>query len=355
MIRRHTIHCTLSLTLLMALLLPLQAQQPSPSTKGPAVMPTGAEIVSRIKSDHPRIQATAEDFARAKKLIDTDPQAKAWFATIKDRGSKLLEAPPSQYVIPDGKRLLATSRRILDRIWDLGLLHQLDGDPKWADRAWLELQTAAAFKDWNPSHFLDTGEMAHAFAIGYDWLYDAWSHEQRQVLIEAIVRHGLEPAMVVYRDEGRHHKWHVSRHNWNQVCNGGVGIAALAIADQRPELAAQILDGMTKSLPRAMATYAPQGAWFEGPGYWHYATRYTVYLLAALETAIGSDLGFSDYEGFSETGNFIIDMISPIERTFNFADVGGDTAPKAEEMLWLARRFQRPELVDYVIDRKSVV
>jgi hypothetical protein len=31
---------------------------------------------------------------------------------------------------------------------------------------------AAAFSDWNPSHFLDVAEMTAALAIGYDWLYE---------------------------------------------------------------------------------------------------------------------------------------------------------------------------------------
>ncbi len=319
--------------------------------KGPSKMPSGAELIEQLKADHPRIIATTDDFAKARELVKQHEHAKAWMAEIRQRGTNLLEAAPSQYEIPDGKRLLRTSRRVVSRIYDLALLYRLDGDRKWAERAWLELETAANFKDWNPSHFLDTAEMAHAFAIGYDWLYDVWSPEQREVLRKAMVRHALEPALVVYEGEGRHHKWHVSRHNWNQVCNGGIGLAALAIGDEVPELAGRILDGALKSLPLAMASYAPQGAWFEGPGYWHYATRYTVYFLAGLEKAVGSDLGFSQAQGFSETGNFMIDMISPTGRSFNFADVGSDNAPRAEEMLWLAKRFNRPELVDYVYAR----
>ena len=44
-----------------------------------------------------------------------------------------------------------------------------------------ELRAAAAFPDWNPSHFLDTAEMTHAFAIGYDWLYEGLGPEARGV------------------------------------------------------------------------------------------------------------------------------------------------------------------------------
>ena len=44
------------------------------------------------------------------------------------------------------------------------------------------------FKDWNPARFLDTAEMTHAFAIGYDWLWHEWMPEQRDVLHQAIVK-----------------------------------------------------------------------------------------------------------------------------------------------------------------------
>ena len=41
--------------------------------------------------------------------------------------------------------------------------------------------------------------MTHAFALGYDWLYDYWPEEQRDLLERAIARYGLNPAMAAYR------------------------------------------------------------------------------------------------------------------------------------------------------------
>ena len=47
-----------------------------------------------------------------------------------------------------------------------------------------ELEAACNFADWNPSHFLDTAEMSTAFALGYDWLYDYLTEEQRKFIEE---------------------------------------------------------------------------------------------------------------------------------------------------------------------------
>ena len=43
---------------------------------------------------------------------------------------------------------------------------------EYAAKAKENLLEVCAFKDWNPSHFLDTAEMSHAVGVGYDWLYE---------------------------------------------------------------------------------------------------------------------------------------------------------------------------------------
>ncbi|MEZ5136339.1 MAG: hypothetical protein R2699_15110 [Acidimicrobiales bacterium] len=55
------------------------------------------------------------------------------------------------------------------RLYDLGLVWLVEGDPAYAARGWAELEALIAFPDWNPIHFLDTAEMTHAVAVGYDW------------------------------------------------------------------------------------------------------------------------------------------------------------------------------------------
>src|SRR6185369_15727008 len=114
----------------------------------------------------------------------------------------------------------------LNRIYTLALLYRLEGNQQYAERAWQELRAAADFKDWNPRHFLDTAEMTHAFAVGYDWLYEVWTPEQRASLRNAIVDKGLEPALRCYRGTASYPEFPTMRHNWNQVCNGGIGMGA---------------------------------------------------------------------------------------------------------------------------------
>ena len=286
---------------------------------------------------HPRLYATDADIERLRERIAADAAARAYYDALRAHADQILDEPPVEYRLI-GPRLLHVSRKAFDRIAALALIYRLDGDRRHADRAARELAAISAFADWHPPHFLDTAEMTHAAAIGYDWLHDVLPPEQRDVVRAAIVEKGLAPALEAYEKGG----WWVScHHNWNQVCNGGIAIGALAIADEEPALAATILAHARRSLPRALDQYEPDGGWAEGPGYWHYATSYTVYLLAALDTALGNDFGLSDRPGLAHAGDFRIHCVGPLDRTFNYADAA-DRAGHAPEMFWLARRYQEP-------------
>jgi len=301
-------------------------------------IPSAAELLARLHKGHPRLLASSNDFAQLTQRIAAEPALDSWRTKLRQRAQEIIAAAPSRYEIPDGLRLLDTSRRVVNRVYVLGLLHRLEGKPAYAERAWQELDAAAHFPDWNPRHFLDTAEMTHAFALAYDWLYDSWTPEQRALLSQAMVEKGLRPALGLYRAGGW---WTQARHNWNQVCNGGIGMGALALAEAEPELAGEILEAALKSLELAMAEFAPDGAWKEGPGYWNYATSYNVVFLAALQTALGADFGLSQINGFGQTGFFPIYLTGPLGRTFNYAD-GGDQVIRAPQMFWLARRFNQP-------------
>lgn len=306
-------------------------------------VPAATEILATLRTQHPRLLLSPAALDSLRQRVAAVPQLREWQGKLRDRAQRILNEPPSRYEIPDRLRLLSTSRRVVDRVYTLALLFQLEGDPRYATRAWEELAAAAAFPDWNPRHFLDTAEMTHAFAIGYDWLYHHWTPDQRDELRRAMVEKGLKPALEVHR---RSSGWHRVRHNWNQVCNGGIGMGALALADVEPALAAEFLAGAIPSIHLAMREYGPDGAWAEGPGYWRYATQYNVVFLAALETALGTDFGLGETPGFREAGLFPIHLTGPLGRTFNYAD-GGDGTIRSPELFWLAQRFSAPAYADY--------
>ena len=304
----------------------------------PAQTPSaGGDPLATLRKQHPRLIALDSDIARVKGLIASDPAAKSAYESVRRRADSMLTQAPVEYVLI-GPRLLDKSRTALDRIYTLGLVYRVEKDRKYFDRALTELRTVAAFKDWHPPHFLDTAEMTHAVAIGYDWLYPELSPEDRKLLRTAIVEKGLDEALPLYRGKKW---WTVVHHNWNQVCNGGIAIGALAVAEDAPEKAREVLRDSVESIKLAMDSYAPDGGWAEGPGYWDYATAYNVYYLAALDSALGNTFGLTKMPGFDQAGTFRIYFESPAGGTFNYADAHSG-AGHAPEMFWLARQFNDP-------------
>jgi hypothetical protein len=301
-------------------------------------VPTAEELVKRIKPHHPRLLIDDAGFDGLGKKIAADPVLLEWDADLRRQADRCLTEKLPEHVMPDGLRLLSTSRRMVQHSYVLALAYRLHGERRYFDRLWQDMEMVAKFPDFNPRHFLDTAEMTHALAIAYDWLYDEWTPEQRKTIRSAMVPMGLQAGMKVYNSRGG---FPTFVHNWNQVCNGGLTVGALAIGDEEPELCGQVLHRALSSVQLAMRSYAPDGGWGEGPGYWAYATSYNVTMIACLESALGSSFGLDKFPGFSQTGLFPIYMTLGGGRSFNFADAS-EGAGRSDCQIWLGRRFHEP-------------
>lgn len=299
-------------------------------------IPSKGEVLNTLKDQHPRM-ISEESIGKIKMLIQEDELAQQiWKSNLKFT-QELFNKKPLVYDKPDGRRLLRVSRAALERVRSLSLSYLILGEKKYAERAWQELSAVASFSDWNPSHFLDCAEMTHAVALGYDWLYNFWSEEQKKILQHAILKKGLNPALEVYSKEVG---WHKGNINWNQVCNGGISIGALAIAEHIPEIASKILCTAIESIQLPMKAYEPDGGGYEGPTYWDYGSRYNVFFLDALENSLGTDFGLGSMEGFRRSGDFQIQLSATNLMCFNFSDSDVKAMSTAQHF-WMGKRYDQ--------------
>lgn len=298
-----------------------------------------AQLLANL-NPHPRLFLSADDFQSLQHKIKQPGHHQTWFNAIRKDADNLLNDQPVTYRIPDGKRLLSVCRRVMNRTYTLALAYKLTNHDKYKSRLYKELSTAGQFKDWNPSHFLDTAEMTHAFAIAYDWLYHDWSDTQRQFIKAALIKHGLTPGIISYTTNERYGWWTSAVHNWNQVCNAGMLLGALALGDETPDRAQTIIAGSLKSIPRSMKEFAPDGGYKEGPSYWSYGVSYATMYLAALKSAC-NDTHLLNTPGLSQTSLFPLYMTSPTHQSFNFAD-GRPSRPTTWPAMFLAAHFDQP-------------
>jgi hypothetical protein len=321
-----------SLRSLIFLILAATVLIPQAHSKEPTPLDT-------LRPGHPRLLFPDSDLPAIKHAIATDPFVKAYFQQQLTVGKKLLTLPPDTYRIEGSEHtLLATSRDMEGRIFTLAGLYRVTGDKRFAARATQEMLAAAAFPDWYPTHFLDTGEMTAALGLGYDWLYSTLSPADKATIKNAIATKGIDPWLDrIKSGEAIHHE----HNNWNQVCNGGESIGALAIADEEPQRATDILNHAEAAIADIMKLFAPDGGFEEGPGYWNYATSYNVLYIAALDSALAMDFGASNAPGFSVTPDYHIQSTGPTLKFANFGDAHPDVYP-SPQMFWFAKRFRRP-------------
>ena len=307
-----------------------------------AQAPDSADPLHQLRSAHPRLVLLDTDFDRIRILTRENAVAKRIYGDLEKECDRILSIPPVEYKLA-GPRLQLQTRRAIDRITSLALMYRLSGRDPWLRRAMLELNAGAAFKDWNPARFIDTAEMACAFAIGYDWLYNALTPEERTTVRDAIVTKALDAVLPVYQHPGVPGAWARERPHWNLVCNGAFAMAALAVAEDVPDKSAAVVRGVMESVPHGMQSFTPEGAWPDGPANGEYAMRYAALLFASLDTALGSDSGLSNAHGFDRAGRFRIYTTGPADRTFNFAGAPDDPGA-APELFWMSKRFASPVL-----------
>ncbi len=300
--------------------------------------------LSALKIEHPRLMLSNERIAELKKLQTTDPILDKYIkAVIASANSIVTRAPLTRTLI--GPRLLDVSRELLNRTTHLALAYHFSGDKKYLDAAVANMKTVCEFSDWNPSHFLDVAEMSNGVAIGYDWLYAYISETDRTFIRNGLKTKGLDEYKKIYETAW----WAKGDNNWNQVCNGALIVASLAIAETDPKYADEYIPKAIANLPFSNKFYAPDGAWYEGPGYWAYATEYLSYGMSALKTALGTMKNLETTEGLSKTGFAPMLTTGPTNYIFNFADSGenskGTTSPA---MFFMANTYSNTDISNYL-------
>jgi len=320
----------------------------------PISQSSAQSLHERLKP-HPRLLVSClEEWNTLRERRGTDPSFNA-LCVFLEREAAFLQNLPLPERKMEGRRLLAVSRQVLKEVMLFSFLHNTSGEPLYAARAEAVMRAAASFPDWNPDHFLDVAEMTTALALGYDWLYHRLSEETRRLIRRAIVEKGLKPGL----DPSEKRNWWINHpNNWNQVCHGGLTLGALAVMEDEPVLARQILDSARKNIFHGLEPYKPDGVYPEGPVYWIYGSTYQILLIAALRSALGTDWDLAKYQPFKNSGAFMAHMIGPSLRYFNFAD-GDELASPEAALYWMAREYKQPawltlqkRLLDFLITRQ---
>ncbi len=300
---------------------------------------TGA-AASILTQAHPRLLVSPAALKRISSAITVAGSTpNTWWTAIQAQANTILG---QAVIVPAANTsFIAPARTLQDRIYYLGLDYLLNTDStvrtNCLTKIYAELQSAAnwggtnnntAPGNWNAYQFLDVPEVAHAYAIAYDWCYNGWTSTQRTFLLNTIANQALQPGITSYGPPTANYFNGVT--NWTTICDTGLALSALAILgdETTSPKAPTILDDLLPALNSspAMASWSPDGGWSEAPTYWAFSMRYLSTFFAALETSEGTCFNFDKLGGMAAAGSFPLYVTGPLFKSFNFSDEDGDNS-----------------------------
>ena len=271
-----------------------------------------------VEGYHPRLIFTQKEFDRLKDVVNgNDVLSKLHGHLMAVADTSVSYTHKLEFKLDaSNKRILDVSRDALARLVSCAYAYKMTGQSKYSDMAIQDLTDVCEFSSWNPSHYLDVAEMSTAVSIAYDWLYGVLDQTLRAKVVSTLKSYALDTS----RNSG-YNWWYDRIGNWNQVCNGGLVCAAVAIYEYCPALAQAVLDDAIRTNRIAVeGIYGPDGAYPEGPTYWNYGTLYQVLMLTVLDDVFYTDYGISSAQGFLQTGRFKVFTQGSLGMNFNYAD-----------------------------------
>lgn len=299
----------------------------------------------RFLSNHPRLLFTGAEETAVKQLIQNDPLAGELAEFLKAKADTLTITPQKPYLKDKYGNILWTSRAYVNRLGTLALAYRIYGERKYLDAANEALLWVCNYPDWDPSHYLDTAEMATAVAIAYDWLYDTLPASTKELVKKCLYERAIVRVLREY-EKGGSGSWAKRETNWNVVCNTGMVIAALGIAEDYPEETAVILDNAAKYMPNCLKHFAPDGVCYEGPAYWQYTASYLALYLKAVADNDNGKGDIAQLPGLERTALYQKRTLTPSGRLFNFGNAGAD-AQNSPVFFLFSRMYSQPEVAEW--------
>ncbi len=300
---------------------------------------------------HPRLILDAQGFENLKRFVKEVPYVANAYANVLSKANQYLDAPVSTYVRK------ATDMGTIDRtsitmLPDLAMAYKIEGDVKYKDRLWAEIEQIAKWEQVTLVDDLGMGDGARPLALCYDWLYNDWTEEQRRIIRNVIMKNFLETSVPTLLTMTRVFS---GAENHNMVANSGIGMCALAFGDEPgyEKFCNQIVNATVASAWNALSAFGPDGVSIEGLDYLEYGQDGMSLYLAALISSLGTDLGISEIPGRSKMGDFVV-AVNGMVASFDYSD--SNTALRTpSELLLFADIFHDEGLAGYTINNCASV
>lgn len=260
-------------------------------------------------------------------------------------------------------KFLGAARLILQKITSMSFVYLVTHDGLYAEKAKKELLAMCNWEYWSgPYHrkgakiyhenemdfVLETGELCLAAAIGYDWLHDCLTLQEKELIVTTIINKGLRLYLEnIEGDESKQYWWYKGSNNWNTVCNAAAACAAMSIYENY-EKSGRIVELSKKGIEFFLKHLTEDGGWDEGTGYWAFGMLYLMHFTSSHINTFGNDGGVLSIPGIDKTAEFFM-YFTPDGNGAGFSDNSVFNAGMRHGAMYaLAGYFNKPEIVSYM-------
>ena len=306
------------------------------------------------KLEHPYLYFTEEGKESILERIENDPESRDIMAKLLAEANRWIYTPVEKQFPPqckdnrfynDGK-YDALFYSYIEAMYTLAFVYQMTGDeryahksfefadalcdlPTWVDRA---LQFPKAYMRISPWNVTDDKVVFHygiwsawvSFHMSpvYDWLYPVLTKRQRDRIRGAL----LEKVITRVRGNWEYHWWSTAyRCNWCSSSCAGLGLAALALLTEDPQLTDVIAESYTR-ICRTFDEIGIDGGWQEGVGYSHANQNSAVTFGDPLKRLTGGKYNLMKHPKMQEHAvSFYVNTLLPPDNVVNFGDSGNKT------------------------------
>ncbi len=298
------------------------------------------DITKAVEKGHPYIFADKEDFEKVKNnafgqnkyLTEIYAKVKAAADTYVDRQVTTL----GQVLAGSGYN--GRAGECLSAISNCALVYMVEGDERYAQRAYDEAAAWADLESWGTYQYIDNNFPVFSLAICYDWLYDWMNQEQRDKIFNALKEKHFNTMydMATRTEENKPTSgfimFYYNSNNHAVLDNTATFVAAMALADREPDYATKIMEWTFKNMEASVKRYFPDSAWYEGTGYWGYTGPFMARWLISMQTALGTTYGLAETEWLKGIGYFPI-YDGTVDNHFVIND--SSVAPRSDDYVYL--------------------
>src|SRR5258706_6623480 len=211
---------------------------------------------------HPRVYVTDKELADLRQRARTTHR-ELWQRAISHVRALAGDPPPPP---AEGRR---QQNDVGIAIAEAAFVYKIEGDKKYLEAARKYMDAAVSYDIWGyannkPNVDLAAGHLLYGLGCGYDLLYNDLNEAERARYRDKLTRHA-KLLFEYYRPKpGRTYSY---SQNHVFIPLSGLGVAAYALWDEVPE--AREWAALVRAVfDRVLATYSPDGYYYEGFEYW---------------------------------------------------------------------------------------